>query len=152
MANPFPFVANTVLTAAQLNGIGEYTAYTPTLSGVTLGNGTLAFRFGRVQNFIHVYGTLTLGTTSSVTGQIQVGVPVAAASSGNVSHGLSRFKDTGTADFQGVAGVDFSTSFAALQTFTVSGTFLARGGTSATAPFTWASTDVISANYIYEAA
>jgi len=29
MANPFPFTAGQVLTAAQMNGIGETTSFTP---------------------------------------------------------------------------------------------------------------------------
>jgi hypothetical protein len=32
MASPFPFTSGQVLTAAQLNGIGETTSYTPTVS------------------------------------------------------------------------------------------------------------------------
>jgi len=38
MASPFPFTSGQVLTAAQLNGIGETTTYTPTIA-VTGGSG-----------------------------------------------------------------------------------------------------------------
>ena len=41
MANPFDFSAGAVLTAAQLNQIGDYESWTPTLTNITLGNGTV---------------------------------------------------------------------------------------------------------------
>ena len=57
MANPFPFTAGQVLTAAQMNGIGEATiAYTPTISNGTLGNGTMSAYYSRVNKL--VFGNL----------------------------------------------------------------------------------------------
>ena len=37
MTSPYPFASGAVLTAAQLNAIGDYTAFTPTWSNVTPG-------------------------------------------------------------------------------------------------------------------
>jgi hypothetical protein len=48
--------------------IGTYTAYTPTLTNVTIGNGTFSTAYCRVNNFVHYYGIFTLGSTSAVTG------------------------------------------------------------------------------------
>ena len=80
MANPFPFTAGQVLTAAQLNGIGEATvAYTPTITNGTLGNGTMAAYYSRVNKL--VYGSLlwTLGSTSTITGVLNISFPITAS-------------------------------------------------------------------------
>jgi hypothetical protein len=152
MANPFPFVASTVLEAAQLNGIGEYAAYTPTFGNLTVGNGTLDWRFGRVQNFVHVVGKITFGSTTAITGSVTATYPVTAnASATGQQLGVARLVDTG-------AGVVFgfvsgsSTTNSSLSSYTPSGSLLLGASTSATSPFTWANNDIIFVNFIYEAA
>lgn len=67
MANPFPFVAGSVLTAAELNGIGEAAvSFTPTFSSYTRGNGTSVAYYMRVNKLVYVYCEETLGSTSSM--------------------------------------------------------------------------------------
>ena len=84
MANPYPFVANTVLTAAQLNGIGERTSYTPTVTSVT-GSittvGALACTHMRVQNLIVVEFDITITTLGTAGGAILFTLPFTANSS-----------------------------------------------------------------------
>lgn len=152
MANPFPFVAGEVLTAADMNGIGEYTTYTPSFTNLTLGNGTATFRFGRVQNFIHVIGHIVFGSTTSITGSgVQVSLPVTAKSPTNLQPvGLNNLNTTGFSFF-GFQRLDTTTS-AASRVWNTSGTYLQSNGLSATSPFTWATTDSITLNFIYEAA
>jgi len=71
---PITWVAGTVVTAAQLNaevrdaitGVqAAWTAYTPTLTGITLGNGTLNFAFNRVGKTITVRGNFVAGATTT---------------------------------------------------------------------------------------
>jgi len=53
-------IGNTVL--------GTYTSWTPTFAaGLTVGNGVGSGGYCRFNNFVHVHGTFTLGSTSSVT-------------------------------------------------------------------------------------
>jgi hypothetical protein len=71
MANPFPFVAGSVLEAAQLNGIGEaWTSYTPTVTqGVAVTATVNEARYARVNKIVIVKAHLSLtsaGTASSV--------------------------------------------------------------------------------------
>ncbi len=72
------------LSATELNvqlrdnmkAIGDaWTAYDPTLSGVTLGDGTLTGRYSIAGKLVHWSAELTLGSTSSVTGAIVIGLP-----------------------------------------------------------------------------
>jgi hypothetical protein len=152
MANPFPFTAGQVLTAAQMNGIGEYTAYTPTFVNLTVGNGTIEFRFGRVQNFIHVLGKITFGSTTAITGSITVTYPVTAAA--NITGqqiGLARLVDSGAGVVFGIVNGN-NTTTASLSSYQPSGSLLLGASFSSTSPFTWANTDIIFANFVYEAA
>jgi hypothetical protein len=76
MANPFPFVAGSVLTAAELNGIGEATAYTPTITNGSLGNGTITGSYVQVNKLVYGAIKFALGTTSTITGQLQFSFPI----------------------------------------------------------------------------
>jgi hypothetical protein len=151
MANPFPFTAGQVLTAAQMNGIGEYVAYTPTWTNLTVGNGTVAFRYGRVQDFVHVHGRLTFGSTTSVSGAIAFGLPVAAINQddGTILGDLRLDDASPGALYLGVI-FKSGTSNGGINSLSVSGSVITGASTSATDPFTWAVNDIIRVNFIYE--
>jgi hypothetical protein len=80
MANPFPFVAGSVLTAAELNGIGEARLFRlhQHFTNYTRGNGTSIAYYMQVNKLVYVYVKETLGSTSSVTGVISMTLPIAA--------------------------------------------------------------------------
>jgi hypothetical protein len=70
MANPFPFTAGQVLTAAQMNGIGEaWTTFTPVWTASTtnpaIGNGTLTGKFCRVNKLIIASFEAVFGSTTT---------------------------------------------------------------------------------------
>jgi hypothetical protein len=54
----------------------SWTAYTPTFTGFSLGNGTLSFAYAQIGKTVHVRGRVTLGTTSTMTGPLDFTVPV----------------------------------------------------------------------------
>jgi hypothetical protein len=88
MANPFPFVAGEVLTAADMNGIGEWTSYTPVLTASvtnpTLGTGSSQVgSYARIQNLIIYRFRISFGTSgiSTGSGTYRVSLPVAATGS-----------------------------------------------------------------------
>ena len=79
--------------------IGTYTAYTPTASGLVIGNGTFDTKYCRVNNFVHWYGLFTFGSTSSnvygwsfslpITADTPVGkMPVGSGMAQDISTGL----------------------------------------------------------------
>jgi hypothetical protein len=150
MANPFPFVAGDVLTAAELNGIGEYAAYTPTFTNLTVGNGTLAFRFGRVQDFIHVHGKLTFGSTTSVSGSVSFTLPVTSTDQATSAPlGWARLGDAGVGTLFGLVS-KVNTTTANVEALNASSTYLSTTGFTSTVPFTWNTNDEIYLNFIYE--
>ena len=96
MANPFPFTAGQVLTAAQMNGIGEAAiSFTPSFAAYTRGNGTSVAYYMRVNKLVYVYVEETLGTTSSMGTQPTLNLPVAATRIQAISVSRSRIDDTG---------------------------------------------------------
>ena len=151
MATPFPFAAGAVLTAAQLNSMGETATFTPTWTNYTRGNGTTTAYQGVVGKWVYVYLKETLGTTSSVTGELRLTLPVTAVRAQAIPYQLCNLNDTGTAAYLGVT-VQLSATQVALRAFNVSGTYGTQTATSATAPFTWTNTDFFELWLMYEGA
>jgi hypothetical protein len=149
MANPFPFVANSILTAAQLNGIGETVSFTPTWTGLTVGNGTQSFKYVRVQDLVFISGKITLGSTSAVTGNVYFTTPVTSNDQADISVvGLAYLSDAG-AGFQ-IGTVVYSGNLLILRTALTNGTYLQESAFSSTVPFTWAATDSITVSLVYQ--
>jgi hypothetical protein len=150
MANPFPFVAGEILTAAELNGIGEYTAYTPTFNNLTVGNGTLNFKFAQVNEFVHVVGILTFGSTTSITGVPNFTFPVVEEDFVQIFQGFATLSDANVNDYLGF--VYRASSENRLLTMNVASTYPAGAYVGPTVPFTWTTGDAIRVNVIYKAA
>lgn len=129
----------------------EVTAYTPTLTNVTLGNGSITGRYQRVGAYCIVGIHLAFGSTTSVSGLIGISLPFTAApdtttrSSGNFSYG-----DTGTTTYQGWGLVAESSTKIDMYAVNSAATYANVGtGTSATIPHTWANTDEIYGTIVY---
>jgi len=155
MANPFPFVANTVLTAAQLNGIGEATTWTPTYTNFSLGNGTITARYVRANKLIFAYFAITCGTTSAFTGtQMQISLPITATTPPNLSilGGVNIFDSSSGIQYLGAIQSVSSATSVAVQLLGTASTYGTIGYTNATTPITLATGDLIVGNFVYEAA
>ncbi len=140
-------IGNTVL--------GTYTAYTPTLGQITIGNGTIETKYCRVNNFVHYYGKITFGSTTSITGSngnftLPLTADVAAT---NVSYamGTCYFYDVSTGAFYSGAPTMANSTTVYGGITTANGTYTQWGGWSSTAPFTWATGDFYTFNITYKA-
>ena len=137
-------IGNTVL--------GTYTAYTPTLTNLTIGNGTLASTYCRVNNFIHFQGKITFGSTTSVTGSVQISVPVSISttqSSQGTALGTNTFYDTSVGTwYLGVASSNVAARFFPGIQYT-NGAFAQFGNMDSTTPMTWATGDYYTWNITY---
>ena len=134
----------------QAVDFGEYVAYVPTFTNLSLGNGSVTMRYSRVSKTVHVYGTVNIGTTTSITGSIGMSLPVTAKNT-YLKCGTAQILDQGTALFQGNIYLG-TTSRADLQTILASGTYTVATATSSTIPMTWANTDAFYFDFTYEAA
>jgi hypothetical protein len=107
MANPFPFVASTVLTAAQLNGIGEaWTSYTPVIKGgATTVTATITYaKYAQVNKVVWVRVNAIVTSAGAANGIISVSLPIASTQTGDMTAvGTFVVKDSGTAYYFGAA-------------------------------------------------
>jgi|DEB0MinimDraft_6_1074348.scaffolds.fasta_scaffold124635_1 hypothetical protein len=150
MASPFPFTSGQVLTAAQLNSIGEWTAYTPSTTGLTIGNGTLTGRYAQVNDLVFFNVSFVMGSTSAVTGNVSFSLPVTRVNTG-VAGANGYYADTGTS-YDIPAVCNMGATAVNLRVMTANSTYVTTQLISATVPFTWANTDTMSVAGFYEAA
>jgi len=150
MATLGNFVSGQVLTAAELNDIGTWTTFTPVFTNFTLGNGSVDARYCQINDVVLVSGRITLGSTSSVSGRIDINYPVGFQVSSQGFNGTVRYTDTGTASSAGWL-VLYTTTFG-FQVLNAAGTYVSPASTSATVPHTWAATDFIDFTMWYQKA
>lgn len=119
------------------------TTYMPTLSGVTLGNGTVSARSTKIGAIIIDSIAITFGSTTAVTGEVTIGgMPTGMfigqfAPCGNVS-----FHDSGVTINYGVATESSATSIT-VNAIGTGGSYATRATLSSTVPQTWSSGDQI---------
>jgi len=150
MASPFPFTSGQVLTAAQLNSIGEVTSFTPTISNYTRGNGTSDAGYIQINNFVYVYLRETLGSTSSISGALSLTLPVSSSARETMS-GWVQFGEAGVASYAGFAR-PVTASSCAIEAINAGSTYATIAAVSSSVPFTWASGDFFQIALSYEAA
>jgi hypothetical protein len=142
-------VAGGVPTWAAASGGLTYAAWTPTLTGITAGNGTTVARYAQSGKFVTGSFKFTLGSTSAITGNVNFTLPVTAKSA-LVETTTTTFLRTGVGYNVGTTLSDGSLIYVgALVTSTAYGSF---ADLSATIPHTWGNGDFISCNFSYEAA
>lgn len=130
---------------------GARPTYTPTLSGITIGNGTLDFRYRQVDQEVFLRGAFVAGSTTTFTAAstLSFSLPVAAL-------GYATGHAIGQAWLLD-SSVGSSSRLAAIVCITGSSVFFVSAkDTSATvtdtAPWTWANGDQIYFSAQYEAA
>lgn len=129
--------------------VTPWLSYTPSWTGLTVGNGTtvgVLYRF--VGRSLEAMGRFTLGSTSAVTGGVTQTIPVGSVSfaGDGVPAGDVRYVDVGVGIMLGdiTVATASSVSFGRLA---VSGSNILTSALSASAPFTWVSGDTISWHY-----
>lgn len=132
-----------------------YAAYTPTwtASGTApaIGNATVVAKYAQIGKFIHAYGLISFGTTSTYgTGSYSFALPVTAGTSGTYVTGQALLYDSSAnAAGNALAFLTTTTTMTLQYGATYLGTLTPAGQL---APWTWATSDIISWNITYEAA
>lgn len=147
-------IGNTVL--------GTYTAYTPTfVSGLTIGDGTVSASYCRVNDFVHVWGRVVLGSTSSMSAAgLTMTVPINMDSTVSGTFlatyiGQIGIRSAGGTSYIGnvqTLGIAGFANRVTLQVQNASGTYLTAAGITTTVPMTWAVSDIFWWNMYYKAA
>lgn len=147
-------IDNAGLITGSGTSLGAWTAYTPTLGGTgwDIGNGTATGAYCQIGKIVHWRASITFGSTSTygAAARPTVTVPITMRSgtSGNTING-GRFLDASlSAEYR----LDWSVANSTTVSLVYLGTNGARTSITATAPFTWATSDEIHLAGTYEAA
>ena len=127
-------------------GSSSYTSWTPTFTNLTTGNGTKAGSYVKNGKFVSGYAKMTFGSTTSVTGLMQLTLP-STPENGNGSFTVL-IADTGTATYSGmgeVSGAEFYiyASNAGTQ-------YLSAINTNSATPMTWTTNDTLTISFNYK--
>ena len=136
-------IADHASRLTTLEALGTAVAFTPSWTNFTPGNAVESWHYVRVNNLLYFGGVTILGTTSSVTGFMEMDFPVGTqvstdgAPAGQASYGMTGFVAYGQLDQQ-TSDLRFFVS-------TANNVYVQQALTSATVPGTWASTNSIRA-------
>ena len=127
---------------------GGWTSYTPTLTALTLGNGSLDARYSKVGKNVTVYFSITFGSTSSISAFSRMSLPIAAASGAYESYNTMFMLDSGVGAW--VGGIYLTGGDAYFRAMISSGSYVQDTTLTATVPFTWATNDYMRGLFTYE--
>lgn len=154
MTNPFPFTSGNILNAADLNAISDATAFTPSwASGVTVGDAVTSAYYYGINDLVFLHVDFRLGSTSAITGDVRMNLPVTSASVFEQAANLTGFcYNVSTAGYYRAMGTAYAGAAVRIR--------YARQSTGAaaevygspltsTAPMTWATGDglIFSTSY-----
>lgn len=131
----------------NLNWVGKWTEWTPTWSGLTVGNGTTVARYEQLGKTVNFYVVFTFGTTTSVTSFVYVNLPTQISANMTADAILANvsFKDSGTLIYDGVMVGNGS-----LMCRATNATYSGLSAINATVPHTWTTGDAIVVHGSYE--
>lgn len=159
-AAPFAVTASSAsvanLDADKVDGLNaaEWQSYSPTLTNITIGNGTVTAMFRRFGKSVEFWVRIVFGTTSSMGTDPRVSVPTSIDSNESAVGspiGVGVLTDTGVQNYVGVPFISSSTEVRVFA-FQVSGSNVIYAATTATVPFTWGNTDSLFIAGSYQAA
>jgi hypothetical protein len=125
---------------------------TQTFSGFTKGNATVLSKYTKIGDFVHFFGAVTLGSTSSITGSLDVVLPITAEGGFLYNPSASLVWDNSPGTLYPGITINVSTTSLRFVVLLVNGTYASNSDVSATVPFTWAVNDGFYWNHIYKAA
>ena len=159
----YTFNPNEIIPSAKINANfteavgGAWVSYTPTLTNITLGNGTVVASYIQQGKTVHFKIKLTHGTTTVAgTGTLYT-LPVTASSSaytasvaGGSNLGLATADDASGSTYLGTTSLVSVTTVGAYFENT-SGSYSVLNKQTSAIPFTWATSDVLVLTGVYEA-
>lgn len=130
----------------------EWQSWTPTLTNMSKGNGTINAYYTQVGNTVFARFAFLLGNTSTVGTNPTFTAPVTQLSDAAREIGGCMLEDATAGSWLG--GLQFNAAGSAIliSAFASAGTYVTRAAVTSTVPFTWTTNDWIAGNFSYEAA
>jgi hypothetical protein len=129
---------------------GVWTSYTPTISGMSIGNGTIQAAYSQIGKTVIVRIYLSWGSTSTNSGTIYIGLPFTKKTYGATTAAGSFYaENSGVAGYSGFVNITPPSGaiFGLFGANSVISSFV--NGTNT--PFTFGSADFIDTQFFYEA-
>jgi hypothetical protein len=121
-------------------------------TGFTKGNATIVSRYVKEGNFVHFWGRCTLGSTSSMSGPLDINLPIPITAASTIVDPVGSVNAyNGTSIYVGHP-INLFGGDVRLVWISTSGNYAVTHDTSATLPFTWAAGHYFMWNFFYEAA
>jgi hypothetical protein len=139
--------ATGIAWATPSTGVGTWTTYSPTLTNLTVGNGTQVARYQKLGKTVIVFYQLTLGSTSSVGNTPNITLPSTPAQASFYAGSLNMI-DAGNTTFIGEALIVAGALYP--QASQSNGTYTNAANVTSTVPMTWTTSDVLTMQLIYE--
>lgn len=140
-----------VLTAAELNAIGTWTAWTPTLTNLTLGTGaTSTHRYSVINKVVLFRSKIVLGTGGAIGGVFSMTLPVNAAATHSVTAAVNLLNSGGSVFLGAVA--NNGVGAIEVQALLANSTYASMTQVTTGVPFGWDVGDIITINGVYESA
>lgn len=130
--------------------LGGWTTWTPTLTNMTQGNGTVTARYNRIGKRVDFYFELLLGSTSAISTTPNITLPVTATAASTFAMSVRCFDSSASQHYVGETLGATATAVSMAVLPSTAGSQLAS--VSATNPFTWATGDILHCHGTYEAA
>lgn len=136
---------------------GAWASYTPTLTNITLGNGSLSGAYTQIGKTIIGRILFKMGSTSGVSGQMRFGLPVTPKAFGTNANlifiGTAYGEDAGTAGYYGqVAIIGDGSNYCWINTPSTTNPRAVFDNWQASVPFAWGNGDFLEFQFTYEAA
>jgi hypothetical protein len=98
---------DTLIVPTTLRGIGAdpWTVWTPTITGFTVGNGTVAGRYRKSGHDLELNLFITFGTTSAITGSLSMPLPAGLVAASEFTLPLRFYAATGSIMMVGLCRV-----------------------------------------------
>jgi hypothetical protein len=145
-------IADAAITNAKLSTStdepGAWYDYTPTLTNVTIGNGTVSARYSVIGKTLFYEGKLTRGSTTSFSGGVNISLPKTISTTNKSNEcpiGIGTALDSGNAVYYAppiYGGSATSFYIVAAKADTTYTTISSSGAVNATVPFTWGTGDI----------
>jgi hypothetical protein len=132
------------------SGLLAWTSYTPTLTGLSVPNGTIIARYSKIGRVVNGYIRIVLGSGFTIT-DLNFSLPVAKAATTTYTQAVWTLTSFGAGDFPAISRTETSSTVGAFA-MNSGGTFSGPSLFNATQPFTWKSTDIINVGFTYESA
>ena len=148
----FDFTAGQPLLASQLDSAFDnagWTAYTPTLTNFTVGNGTFQSAYAQIGKTVVVRFKFTYGSTSTASGTFTASVPVTPKATNTLGDAL--IDDSSGSIYPAQAYLSSAGTFT-MRVFNAAGTYAIWAAASNTVPVVPNAADVYTALLVYEAA